>query len=134
MILLKYVNYYKGSNLIDTKTASQILGITTHRIKQIVDEKGISTYKKPGRNTRIKFPNDSFRKLLKIRGYTYEKSKITIGQEKGGVGKSLLTFNIAVNMAFRGAKVLIMDLDPEACITNLIIQPKNKDKNFFNDF
>ena len=63
--------------MIDTRTASQILGVTSHRIKQIADEKGVLTYKKPGRNTRIKFSSNSFRKLLEIRGYTYEKSIIT---------------------------------------------------------
>ena len=37
-------------------------------------------------------------------------------------------------MSFRGAKVLIIDLDPEACITNLIIQPTNADNTFATIF
>ena len=59
---------------------------------------------------------------------------IAIANQKGGVGKSLLTFNIAVNMANRGAKVLIIDLDPEACITNLIINPRAEDQSFATVF
>lgn len=120
--------------MIDTKTASNILGITPHRIKQIVDDYKIPTHKKPGRNTRVKFSNSAFRELLRLRGFDYDKSIVTIGQEKGGVGKSLLTFNVAVNMAFRGAKVLIIDLDPEACVTNLIIKPENEDETFSTIF
>ena len=120
--------------MISTKEASEILGITLHRVKQIVEEHSIPIHKGPGRNNRIKLSNSSFRRLLNLRGLSYEKSIVTVGQEKGGVGKSLLTFNIAVNMANRGAKVLIIDLDPEACITNLIIKPKSEDGNFSTIF
>ena len=120
--------------MIDTKEASQILGITPHRVKQIVEEHSIPVNKKPGRSSRVKFGNESFRKILTLRGFDYERSIVTIGQEKGGVGKSLLTFNIAVNMANRGAKVLIIDLDPEACITNLIINPRAEDQSFATVF
>lgn len=36
---------------------------------------------------------------------------------KGGVGKTTLTANIAAELAFRGSRVLIVDLDPQANLT-----------------
>gem|GEM_PF-1084306 len=120
--------------MIDTREASKLLGVTIHRVKQLIDEHDIPIEKKPGRNTRIKLPNQAFRQLLKQRGLGYERSVVTVGQEKGGVGKSLLTFNLAVNLSFQGARVLIVDLDPEACITNLIIRPKSDDGTFSTVF
>ncbi len=122
------------ARLLDTTTASEILGITSHRVKQIIEERNIPCEKGPGKFSRVKIPNESFRKMLLLRGFDYERNIVTIGQEKGGVGKSLLTFNIAVNMARRGAKVLIIDLDPEACLTNLMIKPKDESGKFATVF
>lgn len=117
--------------MINVASASEILGISTHRVKQIIEEKKILCERSgAGNYARLIIPNESFRKLLSLRGFSYERNIVTIGQEKGGVGKSLITFNIAVNMARRGAKVLIIDLDPEACITNLIITPRAGEGNF----
>lgn len=48
-------------------------------------------------------------------------SAVTIGMQKGGVGKSFLTVNTAIFLAQAGHKVLIIDLDPEACATNLLL-------------
>lgn len=39
--------------------------------------------------------------------------KIVVGQQKGGVGKSTLTANIAVALAGRGKKVIIIDADKQ---------------------
>ena len=117
--------------MLTVASASEILGISTHRVKQILEEKKILCERSgAGNYARLIIPNESFRKLLSVRGFSYERNIVTIGQEKGGVGKSLITFNIAVNMARRGAKVLIIDLDPEACITNLIITPRAGEGNF----
>lgn len=42
---------------------------------------------------------------------------VTIGTLKGGVGKSTVLFNIAGELASRGSKVLVMDLDPQGNTT-----------------
>lgn len=64
---------------------------------------------------------DQARELYTKRGFGFKRTVVTIGNQKGGVGKSLLTLNTAVKKAKEGAKVLIIDLDPESCATNFLI-------------
>ncbi len=42
---------------------------------------------------------------------------ISVINYKGGVGKTTVTANLAAEMAFRGKKVLAIDLDPQASLT-----------------
>jgi chromosome partitioning protein len=42
---------------------------------------------------------------------------ISVINYKGGVGKTTITANLAAEMAFRGRKILAIDLDPQASLT-----------------
>lgn len=66
------------------------------------------------------------RRLLHCAGRLRPVRKATIGMEKGGVGKSFLTVNTALALAERGRRVLVIDLDPEACATNFLL-PEDAD-------
>lgn len=48
---------------------------------------------------------------------------ISVINYKGGVGKTTLTANIAAELAFRGRKVLVIDLDPQASLTFSFLKP-----------
>jgi len=52
---------------------------------------------------------------------------LTVCQRKGGVGRSTLLFNVAGSLAKRGLKTLIVDLDPQASITQICLSPEAVD-------
>ena len=67
---------------------------------------------------------------------------VSVINYKGGVGKTTITANIAIELANRGKRVLIVDLDPQASLTFSFInvedwESKYKDtktiKNWFDD-
>lgn len=55
---------------------------------------------------------------------------IAVINYKGGVGKTALTTNLAAELAWRGHRVLMMDLDPQASLTFSFITPDAWDKAF----
>ena len=48
---------------------------------------------------------------------------ISVINYKGGVGKTTLTSNLAAELAFRGKRVLMIDLDPQASLTFSFLKP-----------
>ncbi len=52
---------------------------------------------------------------------------LTACQRKGGVGRSTLLYNVAGSMAKRGLRVLLVDLDPQASITQICLSPESTD-------
>jgi chromosome partitioning protein len=60
------------------------------------------------------------RKAINDAGWRYRRTVACIGVEKGGVGKTFLTINVAVALAMHGARVLLMDFDPQCCATNFL--------------
>ena len=51
---------------------------------------------------------------------------IVIINQKGGVGKTVTTFNLAVGMAMKGLRVLVIDMDPQGHLT-VAMGWRNKD-------
>lgn len=49
---------------------------------------------------------------------------LTVCQRKGGVGRSTLLFNLAGSLAKRGLRTLIVDLDPQASISQICLSPE----------
>jgi chromosome partitioning protein len=99
--------------LINTKDAGEFFGLTQARIKQIIAEHGIPYNKEVNGQWRI--PTESMSRLLKIRGVEFRKAIATIGIEKGGNGKTLLSLNTALTAAKYGIRTLVCDFDPESC-------------------
>lgn len=52
---------------------------------------------------------------------------LTACQRKGGVGRSTLLYNLAGALAQRGKRVLMVDLDPQASITQIVLGPEAVD-------
>jgi chromosome partitioning protein len=49
---------------------------------------------------------------------------LTACQRKGGVGRSTLLYNLAGALAKRGLKTLLVDLDPQASVTQICLGPE----------
>lgn len=52
---------------------------------------------------------------------------LTACQRKGGVGRSTFLYNLAGALAKRGLRVLLVDLDPQASITQIVLSPEAVD-------
>lgn len=50
---------------------------------------------------------------------------VSVINYKGGVGKTTLTANLGAELAFRGYRVLLIDLDPQASLTFSFIKPED---------
>lgn len=61
------------------------------------------------------------RTIAEVTGSLLPFSTMTVGIEKGGVGKSTIAVNLASFIAARGNRVLVVDFDPQACITNFLL-------------
>lgn len=55
---------------------------------------------------------------------------VSIINYKGGVGKTTITSNIASEMAHRGKKVLVIDLDPQTNLTFSYMKVEQWQENY----
>jgi chromosome partitioning protein len=60
--------------------------------------------------------------------------KRVVFNQKGGVGKSTITCNLAAIAAARGARTLVIDLDPQANSTQYLLGPASEQELTANEF
>lgn len=58
---------------------------------------------------------------------------VSVLNYKGGVGKTTVTANLGADLAFRGHKVLLIDLDPQASLTFSFYLPDEWEKELATD-
>ena len=112
-----------------------VVGITRERVRQILDGGTLGKCDDVDRGSSLwSVGRKTCRKFLESRGVKFRKMIVVIASMKGGIGKTLITSTVAVRASNMGAKVLIIDLDPEACATNYLLEePVESDALVFVD-
>lgn len=59
---------------------------------------------------------------------------ISIANQKGGEGKTTTSLNLAVGLARRGKRTLLVDMDPQANSTGIFANPDTTAKNLYHVF
>ena len=58
---------------------------------------------------------------------------VSVINYKGGVGKTTLTANLGAELAYRGRRILLLDLDPQASLTFSLVKPDYWSRNLAKD-
>ncbi|MHC4473826.1 MAG: AAA family ATPase, partial [Planctomycetota bacterium] len=101
-------------NAITSGRVKEITGVTPHQIRRWEAE-GVVNPKRDGRNHRV-FTHADLRKILAMTGLDVRK-RISVVNQKGGVGKTTTAFNLAGALVLEGRRVLVVDLDAQASLT-----------------
>ena len=101
-------------NPIGISELHSVLNVTPQGLHHIVRTMGLDT---ESSKYQKHLPPIEVRKLFTSRGYQYHNETIAFSVVKGGVGKTSLSHSFAVRASQYGARVLVVDLDQQANMT-----------------
>jgi chromosome partitioning protein len=59
---------------------------------------------------------------------------VSIANQKGGEGKTTTSLNLAIGLARRGKRTLLVDMDPQANSTGIFVNPETTSKSLYHIF
>lgn len=99
---------------ISVRELDQLLNVTPQGMHHLMKSMDIST--QIVKNKKY-IPPVEVRRLFESRGYSYPNEVLSFSVVKGGVGKTSLSHSFAIRASQYGARVLVIDLDQQANIT-----------------
>lgn len=106
---------------------AEILGISKGELLEWERDGRIPAAPRNDENHRI-FSGDQLHEIMERVGRC-QKKRISIVNQKGGVGKTTTTFNLGACLAYSGQRVLVVDLDAQANLTiSFGLNPDDIDK------
>jgi len=91
-------------------------GVEKHDLRAMEREGELPPARRNAADHRV-YTFDEAREIVR-RAAGVQHRRIAVVNQKGGVGKTTATFNLAGALAARGRKVLAVDLDPQANLTS----------------
>jgi len=123
-----------GGSITPAELTETLGGITIQGVYKALRTHQIHTQTTPSRRKLI--PSLGTRRLFEERGFQYPKLNVSFQVVKGGVGKTSLSFSLAVRASHYGARVLVIDMDQQGNLTrsfNVDARDKAVWLNLFRD-
>lgn len=117
-VLLEQPKYLIGS-------VAKMLRINDHVIRDTIEQMGIEVERNgEARKARLFTPANVFdiaayRRQRGLLTWDHKPLTISIYSAKGGVGKSTIAVELAIQWAFRGLRILVIDLDTQGNLTQI---------------
>jgi len=103
------------SEIYTSGEVANLAGIPKNTLLEWERDGKIGTVRRDARNNRV-YSAGQLHDIVQMAGKVVFK-RISVVNQKGGVGKTTTTFNLGATLAHRGQRVLVVDLDAQANLT-----------------